>query len=47
MQTRRPRANMPRYPAEFLSDQELADIYAYIASIKPGREAKDLPLLRD
>jgi mono/diheme cytochrome c family protein len=38
---------MPRYPAEFLSDKELADIYAYIASIKGGPAAKDLPLLRD
>jgi mono/diheme cytochrome c family protein len=47
MQTRRPRANMPRYPVEVLSDQEMADIYAYIASIKPGPSAKDLPLLRD
>ena len=46
-QTRRPRANMPRYPAEFLSDQQLADIYAYVASIKPGPAAKDIPLLRD
>jgi mono/diheme cytochrome c family protein len=47
MQTRRPRANMPRYPVEVLSDQEMADIYAYVASIKPGPAAKDLPLLRD
>jgi len=47
MQTRRPRANMPRYPVEVLSDQEMADIYAYIASIKAGPAAKDLPLLRD
>ena len=47
MQTRRPRANMPRYPVEFLSEQELADIYAYVASIKPGPAAKDIPLLRD
>jgi mono/diheme cytochrome c family protein len=47
MQTRRPRANMPRYPVEVLSDQEMADIYAYIASIKPGPAAKDLPLLSD
>jgi len=47
MQTRRPRANMPRYPVEFLSDQEMADIYAYVASIKPGRPAKDIPALRD
>ena len=47
MQTRRPRANMPRYPVEVLSDQEMADIYAYVASIKAGPAAKDLPLLRD
>ena len=47
MQTRRPRANMPRYPVEVLSEQEIADIYAYISSIKPGPSAKDLPLLRD
>jgi mono/diheme cytochrome c family protein len=47
MQTRRPRANMPRYPVEALSDQEMADNYAYVASIKPGPAAKDLPLLRD
>lgn len=46
-QTRRPRANMPRYPVEFLSDQEMADIYAYVASIKPGPSAKEIPLLRD
>jgi mono/diheme cytochrome c family protein len=47
MQTRRPRANMPRYPVDVLSDQEMADIYAYVASIKAGPAAKDLPLLRD
>ena len=47
MQTRRPRANMPRYPVEVLSDQEMADIYAYVSSIKPGPAAKDLPLLRE
>ena len=46
-QTRRPRANMPRYPVEVLSEQEMADIYAYISSIKAGPAAKDLPLLRD
>ncbi|HUQ74469.1 MAG TPA: cytochrome c [Burkholderiales bacterium] len=46
-QTRRPRSSMPRYPVEFLSDSELADIYAYIASIKPGPGAKDIPALRD
>ena len=45
-QTRRPRSSMPRYPVEVLSDQELTDIYAYIASIK-ARPAKDIPALRD
>jgi mono/diheme cytochrome c family protein len=38
---------MPRYPVEVLSDQEMADIYAYVASIKPGPAAKDIPLLRE
>ena len=46
-QTRRPRASMPRYPVEVLSEQEMADIYAYIASIKPGPSAKDIPALGD
>ena len=45
-QTRRPRQSMPRYPVEVLSDQEMADIYAYVASIK-ARPAKDIPALRD
>ena len=46
-QTRRPRNSMPRYPVEFVSDQQLADIYAYVTSIKPGPAAKDIPLLRE
>ena len=46
-QTRRPRSSMPRYPVEVLSDQELADIFAYISSIKPGPSAKDIPALKD
>jgi mono/diheme cytochrome c family protein len=45
-QTRRPRSSMPRYPVEALTEQDLADIYAYIASIK-ARPAKDIPALRD
>jgi mono/diheme cytochrome c family protein len=45
-QTRRPRMNMPRYPIEHLSDAELADIYAYLASVK-SRPAKDILELRD
>lgn len=43
-QLRTPRADMPPYRKEFLSDQELADIYAYIGSIKASPAAKDLPL---
>ncbi len=44
-QVRKPRQDMPKYSAEFLSDQDLADIYAYLASIKQGPAAKDIPLL--
>ena len=44
-QTRRPRANMPRYPQEFLSDAQLADIHAYLQSIPSGRDYKSIPLL--
>ena len=44
---RRPREAMPRYAPEFVSDQELADIHAYLESIKPGRKASEIPLLKD
>ena len=46
-QTRRPRESMPRYDVAHLPDAELADIYAYVASIKPGAKARDIPLLKD
>jgi len=45
MQTRTPRLDMPPYRQQFLSDQELADIYAYLSSIKPSPAAKEIPLL--
>jgi ubiquinol-cytochrome c reductase cytochrome c subunit len=45
-QVRQPRAVMPRYTAEFVSDQDLADIYAYVASVPAGPAAKDIPLLK-
>lgn len=44
-QVRHPRRDMPRYTEEFLSNQDLADIYAYILSVKPGPAAKDISLL--
>ena len=45
LQVRSPRLDMPAYRKEFVSDQELADIYAYLSSIKPGPQIKDIPLL--
>ncbi|HLQ27303.1 MAG TPA: cytochrome c [Acidiferrobacterales bacterium] len=45
-QVRKPRQDMPKYPQQFLSDQGLADIYAYILSIKPGPATKDIPVLK-
>ena len=46
-QVRHPRSVMPRYPAQYVSDQDLADIYAYLASMKAGPAARDIPLLRE
>ena len=43
-QVRAPRQDMPAYRKEFVSDQDVADIYAYLASVKPSPPAKDLPL---
>jgi mono/diheme cytochrome c family protein len=45
LQVRTPRLDMPPYRQQFLSDQELADIYAYLLTIKPSPAAKDIPLL--
>jgi len=38
---------MPPYIAKYLNDQDFADIYAYLVSIKPGPSAKDIPLLNE
>ena len=46
-QVRRPREVMPRYDRAHLADADLADIYAYVASMKRGARAKDIPLLKD
>lgn len=45
LQVRTPRLDMPAYRREFVSDQELADIYSYLSSMKPSPPAKDIPLL--
>jgi mono/diheme cytochrome c family protein len=36
---------MPAYSVRFVSDSELADIYAYLASIPAPPAVKDIPLL--
>jgi mono/diheme cytochrome c family protein len=37
---------MPRYAPQFLTDAQLADLYAYVASIPEGRKASEIGLLR-
>jgi mono/diheme cytochrome c family protein len=44
-QVRQPRQDMPRYAPQFLSDQDLADIYAYLQSIPQGPAPATIPLL--
>jgi mono/diheme cytochrome c family protein len=46
LQVRAPRLDMPAYRRDFLSDQELADMYAYLLTIKTSPAAKDIPLLK-
>ena len=46
-QVRRPRETMPRYAAEHVSDQDLADIYAYVSSFRKGPQASEIPLLKE
>ena len=36
---------MPRYTEKVLSDSELADIHAYLETIKPSPPASSIPLL--
>jgi len=47
LQVRTPRQDMPPYRREHMSDQDLADIYAYVRSIKPSPAAKSIPLLNN
>ena len=45
--TRHPRESMPRYSEQYVSHQDLADIYAYVVSIKAGPKANEIPLLKE
>jgi cytochrome c1 len=38
---------MPPYTEKTVSDQELADIYAYLKSLPEPPKAKDIPLLNE
>ncbi len=40
-----PPSSMPPFRAKIMSDQELADVYAYIKSIPAPTPVKDIPLL--
>ena len=42
---RRPTAQMPPYTAKVVSDQELADIYAFLQTIPPPPAANTIPIL--
>jgi ubiquinol-cytochrome c reductase cytochrome c subunit len=42
---RKPSGVMPPVTAKVVSDQELADIHAYLSSIPPAPDAKSIPLL--
>lgn len=45
IQLRNPRQDMPRYGEKFVSDTDLADIHAFLTTIKSGPKARDIPLL--
>ncbi|HEV3140310.1 MAG TPA: cytochrome c [Vicinamibacterales bacterium] len=42
---RRPSGAMPAFTQKVLSDQELADIYAYLKSLPAAKSANEIPLL--
>jgi mono/diheme cytochrome c family protein len=44
-QLRTPRQDMPAYRKAFVTDEEVADMYAYLVSIKPSPAVKEIPLL--
>jgi len=46
LQMRKPRMDMPAYREPFVSAQEVADMYAYLLTVKPSPAAKDIPLLK-
>jgi mono/diheme cytochrome c family protein len=45
-QLRHPVNQMPPYEAAILSDQDAADLYAYLQQIPAPRDPKSIPLLK-
>jgi len=46
-QLRQPRARMPAYSLKIVSEQEVADLYAYLAGIPKALKVAEIPLLND
>lgn len=46
-QLRNPANDMPPYPTTLLSDQQVADIFAYLQSLSGPRPVSDVPILND
>src|SRR3954463_8914284 len=44
---RKPTGGMPAYIDKVMTDQELADIWAYLKSMPAPKPAKDIPLLNE
>jgi cytochrome c553 len=42
---RQPSGQMPAYTDKILSDQELADIFAYLRALPAAKPAREIPLL--
>ena len=45
-QLRQPRDRMPAYTRKTVSDQDVADIYAYLMTIPRAKTVEEIPLLR-
>jgi mono/diheme cytochrome c family protein len=42
-----PPSNMPPYRPAVLTDQEVADLFAYIQSLPPPRPVEEIPMLKN
>jgi ubiquinol-cytochrome c reductase cytochrome c subunit len=44
-QLRSPASLMPVYTSAVMSEQQIVDVYSYVASLPPAKPVRDLPLL--